>query len=167
VLFFLRSVFLASNQAVRQPYFLVSSITSEKLGRRDRRYGLFCPPRHAGSLPHYLLERHIGERHYFKVCFLYRGTMSVSYCAVLLGSCFLTFRRNVPSSSPELRVCELTQTWGWRRYVFRNVGKNYVTTWPNNPKDWCAASLLCFFIQWQGVTCRVHTVKHNYINLYY
>ena len=133
VLFFLRSVFLASNEAVRQPYFLVSSVTSEKLGRRDRRYGLFLPPRHAGCLPHYPLERHVGERHYFKTCFLYRGTMSVNYCAVLLGSCFLTFRRNVPSSSSELRVCELTQTWRW--YVFRNVRKNYVITWHNNPKD--------------------------------
>jgi len=37
VLFFLRGVFLASNEAAKQPYILVSSVTSEKLGRRDRR----------------------------------------------------------------------------------------------------------------------------------
>jgi len=61
--------------------------------------------------------------------------MSASYCAMLLGSRFQTFRKNVPSSSSELRVRELTQTSRWRRYVFRNVGKNYVTTWHNNPKD--------------------------------
>lgn len=95
----------------------------------------FLPASHAGSLPHYPLEGHIGERHYFKTCFFYRGTMSVNYCTMLLGSCFLTFRRNVPSSSSELRVCELTQTWRWRLYVFPNVGKDYVTTWHNNPKD--------------------------------
>ena len=103
VLFFLRSVFLASNEAVPLPRFFCNK---REVGKARQKIRLFLPPpRHAVCLPHYPLERRIGERHYFKKCFLYRGTMSVNYCAVLLGSCFLTFRRNVPSSSSELRVC--------------------------------------------------------------
>jgi hypothetical protein len=43
VLFFLRSVFLASNETVRQPYFLVSSVKSKKCGKARQKIWLFCP----------------------------------------------------------------------------------------------------------------------------